>query len=156
DRDNTTGRSQRTRGENDGVDEIGAMSRFLWAVSSTGDNQISMDGDQSFRFILIAGFLLIIPVGLYHRVKSQATGEKLDRRQEGIFILVSLRLLGLAGWISLLIYMIDPAWMAWSSVLLPAWLRWVGVAVMAVSGCLAIWTFRHLGKNITDTVVTRK
>src|SRR5262249_4189673 len=63
---------------------------------------------------------------------------------------------GLAGWISLLIYIIDPAWMAWSSVLLPVWLRWVGVGVMAVSGCLAIWTFRHLGKNITDTVVTRK
>src|SRR5262249_27162675 len=115
-----------------------------------------MNDDQVFRFILIAGFLLIIPVGLYHRVKSQATGEKLDRRQEGIFILVSLRLLGLAGWIGLLIYMIDPAWMAWSSVLLPVWLRWVGVGMMAVAGSLATWTFRHLGKNITDTVVTRK
>jgi protein-S-isoprenylcysteine O-methyltransferase Ste14 len=114
-----------------------------------------MNDDQVFRFILIAGFLVLIPVGLYHRVKSQATGEKLDRRQEGIFILVSLRLFGLAGWIGLLIYMIDPAWMAWSSVLLPVWLRWVGVGLLMVAGSLAIWTFRHLGKNITDTVVTR-
>jgi protein-S-isoprenylcysteine O-methyltransferase Ste14 len=114
-----------------------------------------MNDEQVFRFVLIAGFLVIIPVGLYHRVKSQATGEKLDRRQEGIFILVSLRLLGLAGWIGLLIYMIDPAWMAWSSVLLPVWLRWLGVGLLMVAGSLAIWTFRHLGKNITDTVVTR-
>jgi protein-S-isoprenylcysteine O-methyltransferase Ste14/mannose-6-phosphate isomerase-like protein (cupin superfamily) len=114
-----------------------------------------MNDDQVFRFILIAGFLVIIPVGLYHRVKSQTTREKLDRRQEGIFILVSLRLLGLAGWIGLLMYMIDPSWIAWSSVLLPIWLRWVGVALMMVAGSPAIWTFRHLGKNITDTVVTR-
>jgi protein-S-isoprenylcysteine O-methyltransferase Ste14 len=114
-----------------------------------------MNDDQVFRFILIAGFLVMIPVGLYHRVKSQATGEKLDRRQEGIIILVSLRLLGLAGWTGLLIYMVDPAWMVWSCVLLPAWVRWVGVGLMMLAFTLAIWTFRHLGKNITDTVVTR-
>jgi protein-S-isoprenylcysteine O-methyltransferase Ste14 len=114
-----------------------------------------MNDDQVFRFILIAGFLIVVPVGLYHRAKSQATGEKLDRRQEGIFVLVFLRLFGLTGWVGLLTYMIDPAWMAWSSVLLPVWLRWVGVGLMMVAGSLAIWTFRHLGKNITDTVVTR-
>ena len=56
-----------------------------------------MNDDQMFRFILLAGFLIIIPVGLYHRVKSQATGEKLDRRQEGILVLVFLRLFGLTG-----------------------------------------------------------
>src|SRR5262249_30932170 len=114
-----------------------------------------MNDDQVFRCILIAGFLILLPVGLYHRAKSQATGEKLDRRQEGIFVLVLLRLFGLTGWIGLLIYMIDPAWMAWSSVLLPGWLRWLGVGLMMVAGSLAIWTFRNLGKNITDTVVTR-
>src|SRR5262245_37428401 len=114
-----------------------------------------MNDDQVFRFILMAGFFVIIPVGLYHRVKSQATGEKLDRRQEGIFLLVSLRLLGLVGWIGLLIYLIDPSWIAWSSVPLPIWLRWLGVALLIMAGSLAVWTFRHLGKNITDTVVTR-
>src|SRR5262249_36649551 len=114
-----------------------------------------MNDDQVFRCILIAGFLILIPVGLHHRLKSQATGEKLDRRQEGVFILISLRLLGLAGWMGLLIFLIDPAWMALSSVRLPVWLRWVGVVLVMVAGALAIWTFRHLGKNITDTVVTR-
>ena len=37
-----------------------------------------------------------VPFALYHRVKSQATGEPLDRRQEGIFILATLRPVGLA------------------------------------------------------------
>ena len=50
-----------------------------------------MEYEQTFRFILILGIAVIVPIGAYHRIKSQATGEKLDRRQEGIFILVTLR-----------------------------------------------------------------
>jgi protein-S-isoprenylcysteine O-methyltransferase Ste14 len=46
--------------------------------------------------------------------------------------------------------------MAWSSIPLPAWLRWTGVAMCAGCGGLMIWTFRRLGKNLTDTVVTRR
>src|SRR5437867_1328882 len=88
-------------------------------------------------------------------IKSR-TGEKLDRLQEGIFILISLRLLGLLGIIGLLAFIINPSWMAWSSVPLPQWLRWIGVALGVVAAVLLVWTLRTLGKNLTDTVVTRK
>ena len=114
-----------------------------------------MECEQTFRFILILGFAAIIPIGAYHRVKSQATGEKLDRRQEGIFILVTLRPIGLASMIGLVTYMINPALMAWSSVALPSWLRWAGVVLGITGGLLLVVTFRTLGKNLTDTVVTR-
>ena len=114
-----------------------------------------MECEQTFRFILILGFAAIIPIGVYHRVKSQATGEKLDRRQEGIFILVTLRPIGIASMIGLVTYMVNPAWMAWSSVALPGWLRWAGVVVGITGGLLLVVTFRTLGKNLTDTVVTR-
>ena len=114
-----------------------------------------MECEQTFQFILILGFAAIIPIGVYHRVKSQATGEKLDRRQEGIFILVTLRPIGIASMIGLVTYMVNPAWMAWSSVALPGWLRWEGVVVGITGGLLLVVTFRTLGKNLTDTVVTR-
>jgi protein-S-isoprenylcysteine O-methyltransferase Ste14 len=52
--------------------------------------------------------------------------------------------------------MIEPDWMAWSSLPLPSWLRWLGVALAVCSGVLVVWTFHHLGKNLTDTVVTRE
>jgi protein-S-isoprenylcysteine O-methyltransferase Ste14 len=39
---------------------------------------------------------------------------------------------------------------------LPPAVRWVGALLFAVGGALAVWTFAHLGKNLTDTVVTRK
>ncbi len=114
-----------------------------------------MEYEQTFRFILILGLAAIVPIGVYHRVKSQATGEKLDRRQEGIFILVTLRPIGWTSLIGLVTYMINPAWMAWSSVAPPSWLRWAGVVLGITGGLLLVVTFRTLGKNLTDTVVTR-
>ncbi len=51
------------------------------------------------------GFAFIIPIGAWHRIKSQATGEKLDRRQEGLFILLALRPIAATGLIGMLLYL---------------------------------------------------
>lgn len=115
-----------------------------------------MNTDQPFRIVLIAVVLILLPIMAYHRLKSQATGEKLDRWQEGRFILFTLRPVGLLGILGLIAFMIDPSSMAWSSVRLPDWLRWTGFGVGVMAGALLTWTLRHLGKNLTDTVVTRK
>jgi len=115
-----------------------------------------MNDDDIFRLILFVGFLILVSITGYHRIKSQATGEKLDRRQEGLFILLTLRPVGGVGWGGLIAYMINPSWMAWSSFPLPIWLRWIGVALGIIAGSLFFWTLRNLGKNLTDTVVTRK
>jgi hypothetical protein len=50
-----------------------------------------MSHDQTLRIVLIAVVLAILPIGVYHRVRSEATRERLDRRQEGMFILATLR-----------------------------------------------------------------
>ena len=115
-----------------------------------------MSDDQTFRIVLIVGSLILLPIAVYHRLKSQATGEKLDRRQEGLFILFTLRPVGVLGMLGLIAYMVNPSWMAWSSVSLPVWMRWTGVGLGLIAGSLLTWTFRSLGKNLTDTVVTRK
>jgi protein-S-isoprenylcysteine O-methyltransferase Ste14 len=115
-----------------------------------------MDDDQTFRIVLIIAGLTVLPVMAYFRLRSQATGEKLDRWQEGRFILFTLRPVGVAFMLGLLAYMIDPSWMAWSSVRLPAWLRWTGTGLAVAAAGLLIWTLRNLGPNLTDTVVTRR
>jgi protein-S-isoprenylcysteine O-methyltransferase Ste14 len=115
-----------------------------------------MNHDQTFRVVLIAVLFLILPIGIYHRLKSQATREKLDRWQEGPFILATLRPVGIALWFGLIAWMVDPGWMAWSSVSLPTWLRWTGVSMTAIASGLLVWTLHCLGKNLTDTVVTRQ
>jgi protein-S-isoprenylcysteine O-methyltransferase Ste14 len=115
-----------------------------------------MNHDQTFRAALIAILLLTLPIGVYHRLKSQSTREKLDRRQEGLFILVTLRSVGIAFWLGLIAWIVDPGWMSWSSLPLPTWLRWTGVGNIVIACGLTIWTLRCLGKNLTDTVVTRQ
>ena len=115
-----------------------------------------MDHDQTFRVVLTVGALTVFPVMAYHRLKSQATGETLDRWQEGPFILFTLRPVGVAAMLGLLAFMVNPSWMAWSSVPLAEWLRWTGVGLGVLAAGLLVWTLRSLGPNLTDTVVTRK
>jgi protein-S-isoprenylcysteine O-methyltransferase Ste14 len=114
------------------------------------------NSDETFRIVLIIGAVLLFPAGLYYRIKSQASGERLDRRQEGLAILLTLRPIGLAGALGLIAFMVNPSSMAWSSLPLPDWLRWAGVGLGLAGGGLLLWTFSTLGPNLTDTVVTRK
>ena len=111
--------------------------------------------DSLARIILLVGFVLFAPVGIYFRVRSR-TDERLDRLQEGWLILLGLRLLALCFMAGLLAFLIDPRSMAWASFHLPNWARWCGVVLGAAAAGLIIWTFRSLGHNLTDTVVTRR
>lgn len=115
-----------------------------------------MNLDATFRPLVVAGFVVIMLIALPFRVRSQATGEKLDRTQEGMTTMIALRLAGLALWASAIAFMTNPASMAWASVPFPAWLRWTGVVLGTVTPFLLIWTLRSLGRNLTDTVVTRQ
>ena len=115
-----------------------------------------MNQDALFQVVLAVGFLIVVTVTLNHRLKSWKSKETLDRRQEGVFILATLRPVGLAVWLGIIAYMINPAWMAWSSVSLPVWLRWMGAGLCVVAAGLLDWTLRSLGPNLTDTVVTRQ
>jgi protein-S-isoprenylcysteine O-methyltransferase Ste14 len=115
-----------------------------------------VSGDQPFRITLAVGAALLLPVMIHHRIRSQSTREPLDRRQEGLFFLLTLRPVGLATILGFFAFLIRPEWMAWSSVPLPAWLRWTGVGIGAIGGALLVWALRTLGMNLTDTVVTRR
>jgi hypothetical protein len=42
-----------------------------------------MSNDEIIRWVFIIGSLILFSIAAFYRLKSQATGEKLDRRQEG-------------------------------------------------------------------------
>ncbi len=115
-----------------------------------------MSPDALFRLIFLAILVGLSPFALFHRIRSNRSGETLDRWQEGAFILFGLRLSGLSWFIGCIIWMIDPALMAWSSIPIPLWLRWCGFILVGISGTLFVWTFHTLDRNLTDTVVTRE
>ncbi len=114
-----------------------------------------MDDNNTFRLVLIIVVAIFGPFAIYDRIRS-ATDEKLDRWQEGTFILFGLRLSALVVFLGAVAWVMNPGSMEWSSIAIPAWLRWLGVVMVGCSGGLVIWTFKNLGKNLTDTVVTRR
>lgn len=93
--------------------------------------------------------------GLRYRIASK-TNERLDRRQEGLPILIGLRLLAVVTLALCTVWFVSPARLQFASLGLPMALRLAGpvVGVMAVGW--VIWTFHTLGHNLTDTVVTRR
>lgn len=116
-----------------------------------------MNENLIFRIIIIALFVSAFSVSIYYRRKAQrSSGDEIDRRQEGGFIMVALRIGGGLIWLAILAYMIYPPAITWASLPLPTWLRWFGVVVAITAVFLLFWMFRSLGMNITDTVVTRR
>ena len=107
------------------------------------------------RTALVAITIPFLAVGLYYRVRSMRSGEKLDRTKEGLPIMIGLRLAGVA--------IIGSAFWIWRGGLfaratlpVPEWIRWIGVAGYAIGVAWLIWMFISLGSNLTDTVVTRR
>ena len=67
-----------------------------------------------------------------------------------------IRIGGLLLWLSPFVYLINPAWMAWSKIGLPEWIRWLGVAIGVLSVAGVYWLFSSIGSGITPTSATRR
>ena len=111
--------------------------------------------ENPFRIALVVVIVLTMAVTVYHRLRAAASGEKISRQEEGYVFAISLRLAGLCLWLATFGYLLFPASFQWASVPLPEWIRWVGVVTGALCSLLMFWTLFSLGKNLTDTVVTR-
>ena len=115
-----------------------------------------MPDNDVLRWSLVGGLLVAFPIMAYHRIRAHRSDDRLDRRQEGLFILLTLRPIGLVFFISLILYLSNPGRMAWAAVPLPLWMRWSGIAMVGATSVLLFWTLHSLGANLTDTVVTRR
>jgi protein-S-isoprenylcysteine O-methyltransferase Ste14 len=115
-----------------------------------------MPDNDALRWWLAGGLLVALAIIGYHRIRAHRSDDRLDRRQEGLFILLTLRPVAFVFLISLILYLWDPARMAWAAVPLPSWVRWSGMALVGATSALLIWTLHSLGGNLTDTVVTRR
>jgi protein-S-isoprenylcysteine O-methyltransferase Ste14 len=112
--------------------------------------------DAPFRIAVFAVLVAAVSIAAYHRVQAGKTGERFDHREEGLALAIILRLAGLAMWLGTFAYILYPPAIAWAGVPMPEWLRWSG-AVLGVAGVgMMYWTLVNLGKNLTDTVGTRR
>jgi protein-S-isoprenylcysteine O-methyltransferase Ste14 len=110
-------------------------------------------------FRILAAIVLLSGTGIsfYHRRKADRdSGEKLSRSADGTPMMLVIRIFGLVLWLSPLVYLVNPAWMAWSKFGLPEWIRWLGVGVGSLCVTGIYWLFTSIGSGITPVSATRK
>jgi protein-S-isoprenylcysteine O-methyltransferase Ste14 len=110
-------------------------------------------------FRILTALILFTGVGIsiYFRRKADTeTGEKVSRKVDGSVMMTIIRIGGLILWLSPLVYLINPNWMAWSKLGLSAWTRWLGVGVGILCVFGIYWLFSSIGSGITPTSATRK
>lgn len=110
-------------------------------------------------FRILAAVILFsgMSISMYHRRKAdKETGESLSRRADGSAMMTVIRVFGLVLWLSPLVYLLNPIWMAWSKMGLPDWTRWLGVALGALCVPGIYWLFSSIGTGITPVSATRR
>lgn len=112
-----------------------------------------IDWPYRLALVVIAGCQLTISRRYMKRTGAGAT--QLKKRAEGVLLTVALGISYVAYSLAVLVYLLNPSWMAWSSLPLPLGVRWVGAALMALGAALHVWGMHHLGKNLTITIDTR-
>lgn len=110
-------------------------------------------------FRIVAAMVLFTGIGIssyFRRKADRESGETISRKADGTAFTTLIRIGGLVLWLSPLIYLINPAWMAWSKIGLPEWVRWLGVVIGVLCILGIYWLFSSIGSGITPTSATRK
>lgn len=114
-----------------------------------------MHVESPFRIALILVILLTTVVTAYHRIQAASSKESISHKEEGYLFAVALRLAGLSLFVVTLVYLFAPQSVQWAMFPIPRPIRWIGAVTGILSSVLMFWTLNSLGKNLTDTVVTR-
>ena len=110
--------------------------------------------ETGYRIAVLLLLIAAYSISGYYRYRAERKGGAQDRSQGGRTLLL-LRLVALAGFAPLLLWLVNPAWVTWSRFPAPAWLR---VTAIFAAICIVpafIWLFRSIGLNISPRETTR-
>jgi len=110
-------------------------------------------------FRILAALILFTGIGIssyFRRKADKDTGERISRNVDGTPMMLFIRIFGMVLWLSPLVYLINPQWMAWSSLSLPEWARWLGVGIGVLCTMGIYWLFSSIGSGISPTSATRR
>src|SRR5688572_23312198 len=110
-----------------------------------------MNTETIFRItlpVLILGFAL--HRGYYVKYHSKPEDATVKKREEGMVSKIA-GLLGMLGFLSVIVYAINPIWLEFASLSFPAWLRWLGLGLALVGFALLHWSQVTLANSWSDT-----
>ena len=109
-------------------------------------------------FRILAALILFTGAGIsiYFRMKADRdSGERLSRSADGTPMMLVIRIGGLILWLSPIVYLLNPQWMAWSKIGLPEWMRFFGFGFGILMVGLIYWLFISIQSGITPVSTTR-
>lgn len=110
-----------------------------------------METENIFRIllpVLIIGFAL--HRGYYVKFHSKPEDTTVKKREEGILSKIA-GLFGMAGFVSMIAYVINPDWLAFTQIPFPSWVRWTGVGIAILGFSLLQWAQVTLATSWSDT-----
>jgi len=110
-------------------------------------------------FRILAAFIFFTGIGIssyYRRKADKETGEKISRKVDGSVMMTVIKIGGLILWLTPIVYLTNPNWMAWSKIGLPDSIRWLGVGLGICCVLGIYWLFSSIGSGITPTSATRQ
>jgi protein-S-isoprenylcysteine O-methyltransferase Ste14 len=107
-------------------------------------------GEFGFRILFLVLLLLVGGVRGYYQRKLRVSYFKVSEeaavREGRMSLWLRLGMLPVFyGYVVL--FLVDPAWMAWSHAPIPPWARWVGAVLIGVCIPFEIWVHRALGAS---------
>lgn len=109
-----------------------------------------MPTETIFRILLPALIIAFVAHrGYYVKYQSRPEDDTVKQRQEGMLSKIA-GLLGMLGFISMLLYVVNPAWLSFASLSFPAWLRWTGVGFALLGFALLQWAQITLADSWSD------
>ena len=109
-----------------------------------------------FRWLALAALVGCLGISAFYRARARRQGETIARRQENPLLIAGRAVVALPLFVAIVLYLLNPRWMAWAELALPPWARWVGVLLGLVAVPAAWWVFTSIGRNVSETVLTKR
>lgn len=112
--------------------------------------------ERGFQILFGSMFVIFILGQFINAVRSVTRGGEYEVREKNPLAMQIMRKsVGIAWFGAILIYVLQPDWIAWASFPLPTWVRWFGFGVWAISMPILWWIEISLGKNFNTTLHLR-
>ena len=114
-----------------------------------------MGSEIEYRIASLVVVVTVFCISVYYRRRANMKGGKVDRKRDGLAVLLALAICGYAGLGTYAAQMINPGWVSWARFEAPTAARAGGMALSILMIPMIVWMFRHLGDNVTATASTR-
>ncbi len=108
-----------------------------------------------YRWMVLILMVTGIGTSGYFRRRAYAAGERIPRGAEGKAALAARAALALPLLAMIVGFVVRPSLLAWAALPMPGWFRWGGFGLGLLSVAGAGWTLKHLGRNVSETVLTK-